>query len=80
MLAPARLLDCQLFFFGPPMQPTGRAAWVRMHRVQEQHGFIRTKRVPQLLVFFDESPLFSASSLAADGFGLVVFQAQPVCQ
>ena len=47
-----------------------------MHRIQKQHGLVRTERVPQLLVSFDEGPLFFRIELAADGFGLVVFQAQ----
>ena len=78
-LAPACLLDCQIFFLGRPAanRPRGMG-W--MHRVHEQHGFVRTKRVPQLLVTFDERPLFFRIELAADDFRLVVFQAQPVQQ
>ena len=45
-----------------------------MHRIYEQHGLVRAKRVQQLLVTFDECSPFSSIELAADDFRLVVFQ------
>ncbi len=51
-----------------------------MHRIQEQHGLVRTERIQQLFVSFDEGLLFFRIELSADDFRLVVFQAQPVQQ
>ena len=75
-LTPACLLDCQLFFLGRPAA-NGPCGMRWMHRIQEQHGLVWAKRVPQLLVTFDEGLLFFRIELAADDFRLVVFQAQP---
>jgi hypothetical protein len=63
-LAPARLLDCQLFFLGRPAanRPCGMR-W--MHRVQEQHRLVRTMRIQQLLISFDECLLFFRIEFAA---------------
>ena len=71
-LPPACLLNRQIFFFGRPAANGPRGmSW--MHRIHEQHGLVRAKRVLQVLVTGDECSLFFGIELAANDFRLVVF-------
>jgi len=76
-LAPARLLDREIVLFGR-QQPTGRAAWVRMHRVGEQHGLVVAQGIQQFFVARDKSLLLFLVELARDDFRLWIFEPQPI--